>query len=85
MIRIKNIDMAPDMKKSAIDCAKQAIDKYEIEKDIADFIRDEFDRIYNPTWHCIVGRQFASYVSHDTKHFIFFYIGQIGILLFRSG
>ena len=56
MIRIKNIDMAPDMKKSAIDCAKQAIDKYEIEKDIADFIRDEFDRIYNPTWHCIVGR-----------------------------
>merc|ERR1712093_882301 len=30
-----------------------------------------------PTWHCIVGRNFGSYVTHETKHFIYFYLGQV--------
>jgi hypothetical protein len=40
---------------------------------------------YSPTWHCIVGRNFGSYVTHETKHFIYFYLGQVAILLFKSG
>ena len=40
---------------------------------------------YNPTWHCVVGRNFGSYVTHETKHFIYFYLGQVAILLFKSG
>ena len=49
------------------------------------YIKKEFDRKYNPTWHCIVGRNFGSYVTHETKHFIYFYLGQVAILLFKSG
>ena len=48
-------------------------------------IKKEFDRKYNPTWHCIVGRNFGNYVTHETKHFIYFYLGQVAILLFKSG
>ncbi|KAF2976244.1 hypothetical protein EK904_002679 [Melospiza melodia maxima] len=44
----------------------------------------EFDKKYNPTWHCIVGRNFGSYVTHETKHFIYFYLGQVAILLFNE-
>ncbi|KAK7502770.1 hypothetical protein BaRGS_00006020 [Batillaria attramentaria] len=51
----------------------------------AAFIKKEFDKKYNPTWHCIVGRNFGSYVTHETKHFIYFYLGQVAILLFKSG
>ncbi|CAB4394070.1 unnamed protein product [Rhizophagus irregularis] len=40
---------------------------------------------HGTTWHCIVGRNFGSYVTHETKHFIYFYIGNIAILLFKSG
>ena len=69
----------------AVDCASQALEKYNIEKDIAAFIKKEFDKKYNPTWHCIVGRNFGSYVTHETKHFIYFYLGQVAILLFKSG
>uniref|UniRef100_A0A3B3YCU3 Dynein light chain n=1 Tax=Poecilia mexicana TaxID=48701 RepID=A0A3B3YCU3_9TELE len=43
-------------------CALQAMEKYNIEKDIK----------YNPTWHCIIGRNFGSYVMHETKHLIYF-------------
>ncbi len=76
---------AEDMQQDAIDCAAQAMEKYNIEKDIAAYIKKEFDKKYNPTWHCIVGRNFGSYVTHETKHFIYFYLGQVAILLFKSG
>lgn len=55
------------------------------QQDIAAYIKKEFDKKYNPTWHCIVGRNFGSYVTHETKHFIYFYLGQVAILLFKSG
>lgn len=64
---------------------QQALERYEIEKDIAAYIKKEFDKKYQPTWHCVVGRNFGSYVTHETGHFIYFYIGHIAILLFRSG
>uniref|UniRef100_A0A7R9VA51 Dynein light chain n=1 Tax=Chlamydomonas euryale TaxID=1486919 RepID=A0A7R9VA51_9CHLO len=82
---IKNADMTEEMQSDAIDCATQALEKYNIEKDIAAFIKKEFDKKYNPTWHCIVGRNFGSYVTHETKHFIYFYLGQVAVLLFKSG
>ncbi|KAL7885188.1 hypothetical protein AOLI_G00079580 [Acnodon oligacanthus] len=82
---IKNADMSEEMQQDAVECATQALEKYNIEKDIAAYIKKEFDKKYNPTWHCIVGRNFGSYVTHETKHFIYFYLGQVAILLFKSG
>ncbi|XP_041276298.1 dynein light chain 1, cytoplasmic-like [Onychostruthus taczanowskii] len=82
---IKNADMSEEMQQDAVECATQALEKYNIEKDIAAHIKKEFDKKYNPTWHCIVGRNFGSYVTHETKHFIYFYLGQVAILLFKSG
>lgn len=64
---------------------RQALEKFNIEKDIAAYIKKEFDKKYNPTWHVIVGRNFGSYVTHETKHFIYFYLGQVAVLLFKSG
>ena len=58
--------------------SSQAMERYNVEKDIAAYIKKEFDKKYNPTWHCIVGRNFGSYVTHETKNFIYFYLGQVG-------
>ncbi|XP_033629315.1 dynein light chain 2, cytoplasmic-like [Asterias rubens] len=82
---IKNADMSEDMQEDVVQFAAQAMEKYTVEKDIAALIKKEFDRKYNPTWHCIVGRNFGSYVTHETKHFIYFYYGQVAVLLFKSG
>ena len=38
----------------------QALEKFTIEKDIAAYIKKEFDKKHNPTWHCIVGRNFGA-------------------------
>ena len=38
--------------------------KHDEEKDIAEYIKLEFDEMYAKNWHCIVGRNFGSYVTH---------------------
>ena len=79
------VDMAEGMQPDAIDCATQDLEKYNVEKDIAAFVEKEFDRNFNPTWHAIGGRNFGSYVTHETKHFIYPYLGHVATLLFKSG
>merc|ERR1711971_527448 len=82
---VKNADMSEEMQNEAISSATAAIEKFNVEKDIAAYVKKQFDKTYNPTWHCIVGRNFGSYVTHETKHFVYFYIGQVAVLLFKSG
>ncbi len=65
--------MSDEMQQNAIEVAAQAIAKHNIERDIAAYIKKEFDKKYNPTWHCVVGRSFGSYITHESKHFIYFY------------
>ena len=38
----------------------QAFEKHSMEKDIAEYIKKEFDKNHGPTWHCIVGRNFGN-------------------------
>lgn len=80
---IKAVDMDETMQMEVVHVANVAMEKYNIEKDIAAYIKKEFDRKYGATWHCIVGRNFGSYVTHVSRHFIYFYLGQMAILLFK--
>ncbi|KAF8582465.1 hypothetical protein K439DRAFT_1661798 [Ramaria rubella] len=81
---IKNVDMAEEMQQDSIDIASAALDKFSVEKDIAANVKKEFDRKYGPTWHVVVGKNFGSYVTHETKHFIYFYIGPLAFLIWKS-
>ncbi|KAH8318591.1 hypothetical protein KR059_001551 [Drosophila kikkawai] len=81
---IRRTDMSQEMQESAIECAKQAIGAFETESQIAKYIKNEFDAKFRPNWHCIVGRDFGSSVSHDPDHLIYFYLNQLAILLYRT-
>jgi dynein light chain LC8-type len=61
---IKNVDMSEEMQQESVDIASAALEKYNIEKDIAAQIKKEFDRRHSPTWHVVVGKNFGSYVTH---------------------
>jgi len=82
--QVKSADMTEDMQQEAIDVAQEGMSKFNIEKDIAQYIKKTFDERKGPTWHCIVGRNFGSFVTHETKHFIYFYLGHCAILLFKT-
>ncbi|KAG7991281.1 hypothetical protein I3843_02G067300 [Carya illinoinensis] len=57
---IKSADMLPDVQKEAIDTAIAAFEKHGVEKDVAEHIKEEFDKRHGSTWHCIVGRNFGN-------------------------
>ncbi|KAL9060099.1 MAG: hypothetical protein Q9206_001173 [Seirophora lacunosa] len=82
--QVKSVDMTEEMQQQAIEVASDAMEKFTIEKDIAQCIKKEFDSRAGATWHCIVGRNFGSFVTHETKHFIYFYLGHCAILLFKT-
>ena len=56
-----------------------------MEQDIAGYIKEEFDKEYGPSWHCTVGRRFGTYVTHETKNYIFMSVGNLYILLYKCG
>lgn len=84
-ITVKALDMAPEVKDDAVQVAKEALAEHKLERDIAKHIKQSFDKRYSPTWHCIVGKSFGSFVTHETNNFIYFYIDDIAFLLWKSG
>ena len=83
VIDVKNVDMTDEMKEDVLMMAKHAISQCVVEKDIARLIKIDADNKFGQTWHCIVGRNFGSFVTHEANYFIFFYIDKLAILLFR--
>ncbi len=59
---VKNADMSDEMQRDAVNAAEEAMRSHNVEKDIAAYIKKDFDKKFNPTWHCIVGRNFGRYV-----------------------
>ncbi|CAD6580168.1 MAG: Dynein light chain [Cyphobasidiales sp. Tagirdzhanova-0007] len=107
---VKAVDMSETLQEAAISIAQKAFGDHSVEKDIAQYIKKEFDRLlflfitycqvspssyvsyydpmfrqYGATWHCIVGKNFGSFVTHESGNFIYYYVGSIAILLFKSG
>jgi dynein light chain LC8-type len=35
-------------------------------------------------WHCFVGRKFSCFVTYEDSKFIYFYVGQTGVVVFAS-
>jgi hypothetical protein len=48
-------------------------------------ILQEFDGVYGPAWHCIVGTSFGSFVTHSVGGFLYFSMDQkLYILIFKT-
>jgi dynein light chain LC8-type len=65
--------------------AKWAVDNLKAEYLMSKHIKGKFDEKYGSNWHCVVGKNFNSFVSYEAKNYIFFYEGQLAILLYKIG
>ena len=82
---IKVVDMSEEMQREAIATAETVLETQNNGKDIARYIKLHFVERYPGFWHCAVGRNFGAFVTHEAKHYIYFYIGQMAFLLYKSG
>ncbi|CCE82204.1 Piso0_001917 [Millerozyma farinosa CBS 7064] len=82
---LKASDLPDEIQTKIYELSSEALSNYKVEKDIATFLKKELDHLYGATWHVIVGKSFGSYVTHEQGYFIYFYIGQLAFLIFKSG
>ncbi|KAL4012522.1 hypothetical protein IC575_029625 [Cucumis melo] len=86
-VKVVSVDMQPAMQIHAVDCARKTHDSMEkfTSKTLALSLKREFDGVYGPAWHCIVGTSFGSFVTHSVGGFLYFSLDQkLYILLFKT-
>ena len=76
--------MGEEMAEYATTEALHALETSFNERRIAKVMKAAFEKNYKSNWHCIVGRDFGAWVTHEVGRFLFFYIGQKGFLIWAT-
>ncbi|KAK6109803.1 Uncharacterized protein BM_BM1368 [Brugia malayi] len=84
-IEVKETDMESEMIQKSMAIALEAQKQYSLDKDMAFYIKEEFERRFGPTWHCVVGKSFGSSFSYEIQHFILLKFNQLSIMIFKCG
>ncbi|KAG0605835.1 hypothetical protein M758_9G091500 [Ceratodon purpureus] len=85
-VMIGETDMPQALQSHAVRAASEALDMHEGTdyKDVAYYIKNQFDKEYGTGWQCITGVSFGSYVTHSSGSFIHFCLGRLAIMLFKA-
>lgn len=64
-------DMSDDMLKDAVETTRAAMAEFpDFEADgqkLVKKIKAEFDSRWGPHWHCVVGKSFGCYATHESR------------------
>lgn len=82
--KIQAADMPLHMQRTALTSAVNSCKLFKTEKSIAESIKSDFDTMYGATWHCIVGRNWGSCVTHSKQCYIRILYKDLTILLYKS-
>lgn len=41
------------------------------------------DKAFGPAWHCCVGKDFGSSVTYKNRHFLYIYVANKAIMIFK--
>ncbi|VDL57344.1 unnamed protein product [Hymenolepis diminuta] len=58
-LEVLSTKMSRNMEQDALDVASRALQRSREPREIAQYIKKEFDEKYEPNWHCIVGNHFG--------------------------
>jgi len=76
--------MSKEMMDELIGYAQNAVATELTYTDIASTIKAEMTKTFTGVWHVVVGSNFGSSFTHQEKNSAYFYIGQTGIVCFRT-
>lgn len=81
---IKNVDMPEEMQQYALKMAVEGLLYQNTLREIAGHVKRSFDSRFGPMWHCVAGKSYGCYCTHEAGSFIFFYVDTIAITLFKT-
>ena len=76
-------DITDDIKDKAFEMGFEALKKYTAEKEMADFIKNEFDNLFEPDWQIVIGKDFSVAFSFEIENFVFFQIEDVYFLFYK--
>ncbi|KAH7514516.1 uncharacterized protein LOC107430656 [Ziziphus jujuba] len=84
---VRETDMSEAMQNHVMELAYKALDLHEVSdcQSIAHFIKQKLDEAYGSAWHCVVGKDFGSCITHLCGSFIFFRVEMMEFLIFKDG
>ncbi|VDN99635.1 unnamed protein product [Rodentolepis nana] len=68
-LEVRSTKMPRLMEQDALEVASRALQRSKEPREIAQYIKKEFDRKYEPNWHCIVGNHFGSSLYNELGSF----------------
>ncbi|KAB2615879.1 dynein light chain [Pyrus ussuriensis x Pyrus communis] len=89
--RLRSSDMPAHMQNHALRHTRSLLDSPPNPKTrlnpthLARALKKEFDSVYGPAWHCVVGKSFGSFVTHSAGGFVYFSVDEsLSVLLFKT-
>ena len=80
-------DIYREIEKIAKECVESTKENFKNENDIANYLKKQLEEKYKDRdlcWHVIVGRNFGGCLTYKEKVMAYFYLGQIGFLVFAT-
>ncbi|KAL7065449.1 hypothetical protein AAHC03_04801 [Spirometra sp. Aus1] len=78
-------DLPAKCEPKLLDVVQQACQLYDDYVDMATVVKQSLDDAYGPTWHVVVGPNFASHIMHEKKAFAHIKCNNLSFLIFRYG
>jgi len=87
VVRISN--MTESMKQDAIRIAKQGFIKFngyttKSRSSLAQYIRYQFEQLHQPSWQCILGKDYALAITSENEKRIILDVDKIAVLIFKG-
>ncbi|PFH31369.1 dynein light chain [Besnoitia besnoiti] len=54
-------------------------------QEVAQMLKQDFDKKFDGTWHVVVGQHFGAFVTHEAQQMIYFSIGAVNFLIYKHG
>ncbi|KAF6775783.1 hypothetical protein AHF37_04697 [Paragonimus kellicotti] len=82
---LQKTDMSQDLTKEATKRIQELMDQLKDPKRVGSQLKQEFDKMHGRAWHCVVGRDFHSFISYEKGTFLDVACGDYNFILFKSG
>ncbi|CAD8143613.1 unnamed protein product [Paramecium octaurelia] len=82
-INVKLCDMSSELLKDAQYIILENLRKHSNERDVAYYIKRELDKRHTGPWHCVVGKNFGIFVTHEEGYYLQAIKGQITIVVWK--
>eukprot|EP01096_Ripella_sp_DP13-Kostka_P014899 TRINITY_DN6833_c0_g2_i3.p3 TRINITY_DN6833_c0_g2~~TRINITY_DN6833_c0_g2_i3.p3 ORF type:complete len:112 (-),score=36.27 TRINITY_DN6833_c0_g2_i3:547-843(-) len=83
--KVKVVDMQPDTKEDILALVRKTVAEQTEERKIAEILKTTCDEKYGSAWHCVVGKSYGVWVTHETGSFIYVEINGLNVVLWKNG